>query len=263
MPKRKRNAPKKQPEFESCGLPSELWNQIVSGLDLPGLVKCVCLGPANHWLSFYVKYALEKKKLFGIHQAMYDLSLLYPIRNIPITKPGTGLAPAVARDLFNCFSNGNPIAILPHVIADMLKACVIYFLWNKRELSSNFFSIYDRHGYYDPGEPGFHLVVKIVFPVSEKRSLMEFSNRTKFLLQEYTIRIYQVANRKGKFNSVGIDLFSFFNKFKFKVELYKSTYWGLKGTQNAVFFKLVNCCPMSHKIKKIKQHKKKGNVKIK
>ena len=230
MPKRKRDAAKKkEEEWISCGLPSEIWDQIVSGLDFSSLVKCASLGPADHWLCFFVKHALKQKQLLGICRVLRTVSVPRWM------DPGSKMEyPVPATNLLKCFSEGCSPKVLPHVIRDVLESCVYLFMVNKRRTIKDGFAIWGLN-YHPMKEPRwrrfsgtkFLFLVQIMLP-----DKITFDNQNhedddadvrKFSSKDYTICIYQGKDGDDDdFHPMGEFLFSFFEKFKFKVELYQA-----------------------------------------
>ncbi len=241
MLKRKRNLPKKptpkkkgkheEEECDSCGLPSETWNQIVSGLNLPDLIKCVSLGPADHWLCFFVKHTLKQKQLLGICEALSSVSL-------PrfLTYASEMEYPVPATNLLKCFSKGCSPKVLPHVIRDVLESCVYLFKINKRHtIGGSGFEIQGMNNHLlnpcKSESPGFLVSVKIMLPdnmASDNQDRYALDDR-KFSPKDYTIRIYQHRDTEGDCHPMGELLFSFFKKFKFKVKLFQSTWFKRSG----------------------------------
>jgi len=246
MPKRKRSPVKAEvvvEEFEACGLPSEIWEQIVSGLDVPNLVKCVSLGPADHWLCFYVKHVLQKKQLLGICRVLRSVSL-------PrfVTYASEMEYPVPAANLLKCFSKGCSPKVLPHVIRDVLESCVYLFRVNKRRTIGGGFEIQGANNrqldQWKRGSPGFLVSVKIMLPdnmASDNQDRYDLDDR-KFSPKDYTIRIYQHRDTEGDYHPMGELLFSFFKKFKFKVKLFQSTVWFKQIDAIVSRFTLVKKC---------------------
>ncbi len=224
MPKRKRNAPKKSLAvalWKSIDLPQELWEQIVSALDLPCLVICGSLAKANtdHWFCFYVKRLLPKKKLLAIRRALYRISVPH------YTRRQTKGFPDHAKNLLKCFSKACPPSVLPHAISDAIGSDVPLFKIqgpNLRKIPGGFEiqGLGDQPRYKwgdDRKAAGFIVSIKIMLPIHV--------GNNKFSPKDYTIRIYQINNQAKKFHPIGYLLFSFFKKFRFTVILYGSTTW--------------------------------------
>ncbi len=241
MLKRKRNPTKKKPTPKKKGkpeptqiifkslktneLPSEIWERIASKLDPRSLVKWACLGPADHWLCFYVGEALKKKKLTIICHALH---YLYNYGDLVPRESKTEPGPSSALDLLDCFSNGASVTVLPNLIANVLQTYVRYFTQNKREATQNCLDIYGLVPYDNccmgSTPQGFYISVRIRlinhFPLAWK-----FYAKQRFCPQDYIIRICQIKNKESKLHPFPRILFAFFKHFKFNLRMYDSTDW--------------------------------------
>ena len=206
--------------WKSIDLPCELWEHIVSDLDLPSLVICGSLGKAttDHWFCFYVKRLLPKRKLLTIRRALYRISVPH------YTRRQTKGFPDHAKNLLKCFSKACPPSVLPHAIRDALASDVPLFNLGptRRKIPGGFEiqGLGDQPLFKwgkDRKDAGFIVSVKIMLPIHV--------GNNKFSPKDYTIRIYQVRNKLNKFHPMGQLLFSFFKKFRFTVVLYGSTTW--------------------------------------
>lgn len=215
--------------LKSNELPSEIWNCIVTKLDFQNLVKFASLGPADHWLCFYVKHAIAKKKLFIISHALHYLynygELVPDIPNGTKTEPG----PSSALDLLTCFSQGASLTVLPNLLGNILETHVRYFLRNKRSLTQNHLDICASHPYdkcyVNSKQEFFDISVRIKL-INDFPLPWTSYNKKRFSPQDYVIRICQNRNKeKDYFHPTALVLFTFFKYFKFNLEIYDSTGW--------------------------------------
>ncbi len=239
--KKKKPTPKKKgkPEpsqiiafkpLKSNELPSEIWERIASKLDPRSLVKLANLGPADHWLCFYVENALKNKKLSIISSALQRLYVYGDLEpNLP-SEPTTESSPSSAVNLLNCFSTGTLVTVLPNLIADTLQTYVRYFVRNKRRLAPSHLDIYGLVPYdncpMNLTPQGFYISVRIRLVSDFPLAWASYATH-RFCPQDYVIRICQIRDHEGKFHPMPRILFNFFRNFKFNVGMYDSTDWPL------------------------------------
>ncbi len=219
MPKRKRKVGKKEKQqlSNSSGLFSEIWEQIVSGLDLPSLVNFTMVYPRDHWGFFYAKHALQIKKLRGIQQALCFASV--PRWSLSYRSKGS---PDHAKILLRWFSRGcSPKgfqrvlkgALVDHVYAFMLviESLVIPGGFEIRGLGNAKIETHRQ-------EQKFSVSVKVVLPKNHK-------GVKKFSPSDYMICVCQPGPEPRippeDCPSPGKALFLFFKKFRFNVELHQ------------------------------------------
>ncbi len=220
MPKRKRKVGKKEKQLsDSSGLPSEIWEQIVSGLDLPSLVNCTIVYPRDHWAFFYVKHALSIKKLKGIKRALYFSSV--PRWKISLRSKGS---PDHAKILLRWFSRGCSPKGFQRALKGVLVDHIYAFMLGTESLDiPGGFEIrgLGNSKIESQREHKFSVSVKVVLPKSHK-------GVKKFSPSDYMICVCQPGHEQRipaeSAPSRGMALFLFFKKFRFNVELRQPHY---------------------------------------